>query len=160
MESRRYTNKLWDFVESGRLDAKRVLGVALQCMSEAEVKDMCDDDFMQVGWELGDGEVDEEDEDAEDESVPEPAPVEAVLALLEGAGLTCYANCVEYEGPCVILVTKSNDSVMWNSTAKIQEIDALLEPAGWELGKAVAWPVFGTHERETLWTLVPLKKES
>jgi len=158
--TRRYTNKLMELIEDGTLDAKDVLRVALGVMSEGEVRSMCEDDFKIVGWELGDSdEYEDEDEDEDEEQAVEPRDLRDVLALLEGAGLTCYADFVEYEGPCVVLVTQSNDGVVWNSTAKIREIDAFLEPLGWELGEAMGWPVDDTHYRETLWSLVPLEKE-
>lgn len=159
--TRRYTNKLLELVDNGILDAGAVLRVALGVMSEAEVKDMCEDDFEIVGRELGDNddEDDDDEDDDEDEQAVEPRDLSEVLALLEGAGLTCYADFVEYGGPCVVLVTESSDGVVWNSTVKIREIDALLEPLGWELGDAMGWPVDDTHYRETLWSLVPLKKE-
>jgi hypothetical protein len=39
--SREYTHKLWDLMESGAISAQAVADMALQFMSEQDVKDMC-----------------------------------------------------------------------------------------------------------------------
>ncbi len=60
--TRCYTNKLLELLEDGTLDAKDVARCALGVMSEAEVKDMCEDDFEIVGEDLGDNDEDDAEE--------------------------------------------------------------------------------------------------
>lgn len=102
MESRRYTNMLLELVDEGMYSARHVLGVALQCMSEAEVQSMCEDDFMQVGWELGDEDADEDDEIAdiedEDDAMEDAAETERWLYGEDpfGADATDYIEADNY----------------------------------------------------------------
>lgn len=94
----------------------------------------------------------------------EPADVpvfdaEEAEAALKAAGYTVYER--EDVGLCVEVTTTSEDGVVWNSTDKITEIDALLQPTGCELGEVVdtstlrPWPCNGEPaEMLTIWTVV------
>lgn len=158
---REYTNMLLELVDEGMYSARHVLGVALQCMSEAEVRSMCEDDYPEVVYKLGF----EEEED--DEMLPEPVDVSEMLRALNDAGHACFApgtysdpDLSDCKWPLVLLVTHSEDGVEWAraTNSMIVKVDGLLKPLGWELGEPVSWPGTPLHSRrrETVWTIVPL----
>jgi hypothetical protein len=153
--ARRYTDKLLELIEDGTLDAKDVARCALGAMSEAEVQSMCEDDFEIVGRELGDN-----DDDEDDETVPDPAPVDAVLSLLEDLSYTCFApgkypDHIDCEWPLVRLTTRADG----NRTEAIMEVDALLAPIGWELVDVLECEVSDNGRRcVSLWTIAPLNR--
>lgn len=84
------------------------------------------------------------------------ADKESVKTLLEPLGYTVYER--EDVGLCVDMLTTSEDGVVWNTTDKISEIDALLQPTSCELGEVVESFTRSADPAEwvVIWTVVPL----
>ena len=64
MATREYTNRLIEAAEEGFVDWQQIATIALGCMTEAAVRDMCESDFPEV---CSDEEDEEDEEDASDD---------------------------------------------------------------------------------------------
>ena len=95
----------------------------------------------------------------------EPVDASAVMPVLEASGLDYYGPGdynSDHKWPCLEVITASLDGESWDATDAISEVDALLEPVGWELGSIVGRIApsvpesDGVYRRVSVWTVVPL----